>query len=235
MYDASGIHDARKTESVHVEKDLAAKVWNGAAVKPKDLHIFGAEAWKGEGPEEERGLVVFGVPVGHSAFVQKWLADKEGSHLQLLARIPAVQDAQCAWLLLLMCAGPRANHILRNLPPSEASEFSQHHDNHLRACLADIIAMAVPDGVTTEVVQLPFREGGLGLRSAVRLAPAAYWASWADCFSGACPRTTGLHSASPRVGRAAVTSTVCSGSPRRCRHARSRRHGGARVVQILGP
>ena len=159
------------------------KVWNGAAVKPKDLHIFGAEAWKGEGPEEERGLVVLGVPVGHSTFVQKWLADKEGSHLQLLARIPAVQDTQCAWLLLLMCAGPRANHILRNLPPSEASEFGQHHDNHLRACLADIIAMAVPDGVTTEVVQLPFREGGLGLRSAVRLAPAAYWASWADCLS----------------------------------------------------
>ena len=34
-----------------------------------------------------------------------------------------------------------------------------------------------------EVVQLPFREGGLGLRSAVRLAPAACWASWADCLS----------------------------------------------------
>ena len=104
-----------------------------------------------------RGLVV---PVGHSAFVRKWFADKEGFHLQLLARIPAVQDAQCAWLLLLMCAGPRANHILRNLPPSEVSDFGQHHDNHLLACLADIIAMAVPDGVTTGVVQLPFREEG---------------------------------------------------------------------------
>ena len=36
---------------------------------------------KGEGHLEERGLVVLGVPVGHRAFVQKWLADKEGSHL----------------------------------------------------------------------------------------------------------------------------------------------------------
>ena len=181
--------------------------------------------------------MVLGVPVGHSVFVQKWFADKEGSHLQLLARIPAEQDTQCAWLLLLMCAGPRANHILRNLPPSEASKFGQHHDNHLRACLADIIAMAVPDGVTTEVVQLPFREGGLGLRSAVRLAPAAYWASWADCLSQVRARAlhTGLHTASPRVGRAAVTSTVRSGSPRRCRYGRSRRHGGAQVVQIFGP
>ena len=29
--------------------------------------------------------------------------------------VPAVQDAQSAWLLFLMCAGPRAHHILRNL------------------------------------------------------------------------------------------------------------------------
>ena len=135
-----------------------------------------------------------------------------------------------------MCVGPRANHILRNLPPSEESEFSQHHDNHLRACLADIIAMAVPDGVTTKVVQLLFREGGLGLRSAVRLAPAAFWASWAECLSQVHARAPQvlLHTASPGVGRAAVTSTVRSGSPKRCRGARSRRHGGARVVQILG-
>ena len=37
--------------------------------------------------------------------------------------------------------------------------------------------------VASEVVQLPFREGGLGLRSSARMAPAAYWASWVDCLS----------------------------------------------------
>ena len=71
----------------------------------------------------------------------------------------------------------QGEHFLRYLPPSEVSNFSQNHDNHLRSCLADIIAMPVPDGVTNEVVQLPFREGRLGLWSAARLAPAAYWAS----------------------------------------------------------
>ena len=35
----------------------------------------------------------------------------------------------------------------------------------------------------TAVAQFPLREGGLGLRSAVRVAPAAYWASWADCLA----------------------------------------------------
>ena len=159
------------------------KIWNSAGIKPEDLDTVGAEAWTGEGPEEDRGLVVLGVPVGHRAFVQKWLADKGQSHAQFLSRIPVVQDAQSAWLLLLMCAGPRAHHILRNLPPSEVTQFCEDHDNRLRECLSHILSVEVPDGVASEVVQLPFREGGLGLRSAARLAPAAYWASWADCLS----------------------------------------------------
>ena len=36
------------------------------------------------------------------------------------------------------------------------------------------------------------RLGGLGLRSAVRVAPAAYWASWADCLAMIRARHPGL-------------------------------------------
>ena len=35
-----------------------SRVWNSAAIKPKDLDTIGAEAWTGEGLEEDRGLVV---------------------------------------------------------------------------------------------------------------------------------------------------------------------------------
>ena len=132
---------------------------------------------------------MLGVPVGHSTFVQKWLADKEGSHLQLLARIPAVQDTQCAWLLLLMCGGPGRTTFSATCPPSEPSEFGQHHHNHLRACLADIIAMAVPDGVTTDVVQLPFR-GPIGTSGPLRStwmtdsANVVFWPPQIRLFTG---------------------------------------------------
>ena len=93
------------------------------------------------------------------------------------------QLSKSARLLLLMCAEPRAHHILRNLPPSEVSQLCQDHDNRLWECLVNILAVEVPDDVASEVVQLPCREGGLGLRSAARLAPAACWASLADCLS----------------------------------------------------
>ena len=36
--------------------------------------------------------------------------------------------------------------------------------------------------LSQSVAQLPMRYVGLALRSAIRTAPAAYWASWMDCF-----------------------------------------------------
>ena len=64
-----------------------------------------------------------------------------------------------------------ANHTLHNLPPSQVSQFAQNHDTSLRACLAEILAVPVPVGVVAEVAQVLFRDGGLGLRNAMRLAP----------------------------------------------------------------
>ena len=53
-----------------VEPDIFkyATIWYSAGIKPEDLDSVGAEAWTSEGPEEDRGLVVLGVPVGHRAF-----------------------------------------------------------------------------------------------------------------------------------------------------------------------
>ena len=46
---------------------------------------------------------------------------------------------------------------------------------------------------------LPMRLGGLGLRSAARTAPAAYWASWADALAM-------IHGRAPSVAADAVTA-----------------------------
>ena len=93
------------------------KVWNAAGVQPPRVEELGDSAWVGGQPPAESGVVVLGTPVGDTAFIQRWLHDKLGEELTFLDRIPLVPDAQCAWLLLLLCAGPRAVHVLRNLPP----------------------------------------------------------------------------------------------------------------------
>ena len=95
-------------------------------------------------------------------------------------------DPECAWQILLQSAGPRANHTIRTLPPSQSRECARAHDAGLWATLAKILQG--PPGtepelaVAKQLASLPLRSGGLGLRSAERNADAAYWASWADAL-----------------------------------------------------
>ena len=37
-----------------------------------------------------------------------------------LSSNPKVPDLQCAWQLLVQCAGPRCHHFLRTVPPSQS-------------------------------------------------------------------------------------------------------------------
>ena len=95
-------------------------------------------------------------------------------------------DLQCAWQILLQSAGPRANHTLRTLPPKLSAEYAQGRDeamcNTVKTLLGEVPGTADAVREAECVAKLPMRMGGLGLRSAVRCADAAYWASWADAF-----------------------------------------------------
>jgi len=86
-----------------------------------------------------------------------------------------------------MCASPRANHALRTVPPLDNAGHSRLrtspcHDDAvweiLQACLGEV-ASGKADGAR-KLATLSASLGGLGLASAVRTAPAAYWAAWAD-------------------------------------------------------
>ena len=98
-----------------------------------------------------------------------------------------VPDTQCAWQILLQCAGPRCYHFLRTIPPSQSETYADAHDEGMWRALEAVMGRLPEDNRQKEMARnisgLPMRMGGLGLRSARRSAPAAYWASWADC----CP------------------------------------------------
>ena len=47
---------------------------------------------------------------------------------RLLQELPLL-DLQCAWLLLAMCASPRADHLLRTLPPDLSASYVRGHDD----------------------------------------------------------------------------------------------------------
>ena len=88
----------------------------------------------------------------------------------LLERIPAVPDLQAAWLILLFCASPRANFLLRALPPEATREFARQHDESLRMCLSELLGVTVD---AWDIASLPLARGGVGLVSAHRGRHAA--------------------------------------------------------------
>ena len=50
----------------------------------------------------------------------------------------------------------------------------------MEAVLGGVPGSSEQKATAHEIMSLPMRLGGLGLRSAERMRPAAFWASWAD-------------------------------------------------------
>ena len=130
-------------------------------------------------PQEQR-LTILGTPVGSEAYIQHQLQNTRQSHQHLLQRIPDIDDLQASWLLLLFCASPRCNHILRTTAPALAADFAADHDVAVAGCLQQLLGGPDLSATALATAHVPLAQGGSGLQSATATTAAAYWASWAD-------------------------------------------------------
>ena len=133
---------------------------------PPGIAELGEAVWRGDKAPAERGVVVLGTPIGHPDFVRAWTAERLHEEIKLLQQLPLLPDLQCSWLLLSMCASPRANHALQTLPPSESRGYADAH------CIGGLPEEDAQHAWS--IASLPAVLGGLGLHSAQRTAPAAY-------------------------------------------------------------
>ena len=139
--------------------------------------------WKSDLEEQDRGIEVLGSPIGHRTYVNRYCDEKLSHEENLLSKIRTIPDMQCAWLLLVYCAAPRSNHILRTLPPNYSEYYAQRHDRMIRRCLADLMHVQSDLFDHAEVctqIQLSMRHGGMGFSDSVSNSKGAYWASWID-------------------------------------------------------
>ena len=167
------------------------RVYNGqGGVAPEGIQELGPDVWRGNRPLHEQGILTLGTPIGTPAFVSSATAERLQDEQTLLDQLHRLPDLQSAWLLLLYCCAPRAQHILRTVPPDQSAEYAAQHDdavwNTLWALLGEaagpLPAAADHLALARSIGQLPGTMGGIGLTSAVRIAPAAYWAAWADAL-----------------------------------------------------
>ena len=86
------------------------RVWNRAGDCPPDM---GPDVWNAA------GIKTLGTPVGTADF------EHEDKSWKAIKWIP---DLQCAWQVLVQCAGPGCHHFLRTMPPSRSAEYAAGHD-----------------------------------------------------------------------------------------------------------
>ena len=98
-------------------------MWNRGGTCPPDVTDLGDEVWN------SAGIKILGTPIGTSEFVRSITQQRLEDEGRLWKAIAWVPDLQCAWQILLQCAGPRCHHLLRTLPPSQATEYAQAHDD----------------------------------------------------------------------------------------------------------
>ena len=82
--------------------------------------------------------------------------------------------------------GPQVQPPTTHDPPTLLERYSANHDQALWDTLHKLLG-GLPeeekaDALSRALATLPARHGGLGLRSATRTRPAAYWAAWMDAL-----------------------------------------------------
>ena len=124
-----------------VEANLGkTRVFNAAGGDaPLGVDVLGPDVWCGNLPAEQRGFVALGVPMGHPDFVKAQAASRLHAEADLLRKLMQLLDVQCAWLLLAFCAAPRAQHLLRNVPPADILPYARGHDGAVWAVVEGLL------------------------------------------------------------------------------------------------
>ena len=141
---------------------------------------------------------VGGIPVGKDAAIRAWLEDLKQIHLPFFQLVCDRDMGKWDGYQLLRASGiPRLCHVLRNLPPHLAQDITVWFDGQVLAafghitnlnCLQEVeydaeVPLSQPWEDWVKVgVTLPFRHGGLGLRSHRELIHTPFFAATAQVF-----------------------------------------------------
>ena len=149
-----------------------SRMWNRTAAHPVGIEDLGPDVWN------EDGVNILGTPVGSDRFVEAVTEERltgEGKLWVALPWVPALP--LCVAALAQVCREPLPPH-----PPHDAScqsaQYAAGHGMEMRRAMGNVLG-SVP-GTAEQRASADW----LGLRSAVRTAPPAFWASWAGALPG---------------------------------------------------
>jgi hypothetical protein len=125
---------------------------------------------------------LLGLPVGTEEHIIDYLRRKPiRKALDAIQAVCRLDDPQVAYALLRdCCAFPRVVHVLRSVPPRLTRQALTPYDAEVRAAMSFVIGADIPMSHWVTATWAT-SQGGFGLRSSSRHAPAGYVASTLEC------------------------------------------------------
>ena len=81
---------------------------------PQGIAELGEDVWRSDRRPDERGLRIVGTPVGSNECIAAFLQNHLQTQRELIDMLPCIGDPQSTFLILRLCAVPRANHLATN-------------------------------------------------------------------------------------------------------------------------
>ena len=142
------------------------RCWNRMGQPPPDMEVLGPEVWSPEG----------------SRFSERRWAQRNSSRRRPEA--PGRTQVVCAWQVLLQCSGPRCHHTPRTMLLAvlrrSRRRYVKSHGHRVGWPSGNRKTAPGCEDVGNSANAVG--RVGFGLRSAQRMAHAAYRASWADAL-----------------------------------------------------
>ena len=162
--------------SVAVAGSSKCRVWSTSRTLGDDPLGLGVLQVK------EDGFVHLGAPVGSPAFIQAKVGERVSKVAQLLENLHTLQNPNAEFVLLRSCFSlPKVSYLARTCPTSPSSlNLWESFDGLIRDSTNRILGTSLSDNSWLQA-QMAVVKGGLGLRSALRHASAAFLASWSSC------------------------------------------------------
>jgi hypothetical protein len=124
-----------------------------------------------------RGFDLLGAPIGPASYCEESLLKRIDKLQSILSHLGDLEDSQAEFVLLRFCLSlPKISYSLRTCPSSLFTNALIRYDNIQREALSLIVGHPLNDLAWAQA-SLPVDMGGMGIRSALSHAPAAYIAS----------------------------------------------------------
>ena len=150
-----------------------------------DFARLGVKLGRFERPDGRRvghGIDIAGAPLGDDEYVTAYVDHKTNVQISASEKITSAlepRSLQSTHAMTYLCVQPMLDHVIQHVPPSASAAPAARFDAAVMRVADGYAPGVASDVLVRDSAELPARLHGLGLRSRVKLAPAAFVGSLA--------------------------------------------------------